>query len=103
LNKHGLVMPVLRRLARLPGPGWTRRTARLAGSVGPPTPRFATVVPLQVRGDRVTSTFRGSSTISSLGRAETFAILPPGHAPVRPASRLSRFVLDPLLGPFGSV
>jgi molybdenum cofactor synthesis domain-containing protein len=103
LNMHWLVMPALRRLARLPGPGWTRRTARLAGSAGPPTPGFATVVPLRVRGDRVTSTFRGSSTISSLGGAEAFAILSPGHAPVRPGSCLSVFVLDPPLGPFGSV
>ena len=103
LNMHWLVMPALRRLARLPGPGWRRRTARLAGSAASGTSGFTTVLPLQLHGDRVVPTFRGSSAISSLGGADAFAMLPPGRATLRKGSRLGVFVLDPPLGPLGSV
>jgi molybdopterin molybdotransferase len=99
LNMHWLVLPVLRRLARLPGPGWTEREVRLAGPVAPPTAGFATVVPLRVRGDRAWSTFRGSSLLSSLRETAGFTILPPGRGP-RPAGSLVRAcLLDPPLGP----
>jgi len=99
LNMHWLVLPVLRRLARLPGPGWTVRTARFAGPAAEAVAGFSTVVPLRVRGDRVAPTFRGSSAIRSLRAAEAFSILPPGRAVVRSGSRLRVFVLDPPLGP----
>ncbi|HYA10080.1 MAG TPA: molybdopterin molybdotransferase MoeA [Thermoplasmata archaeon] len=102
LNMHWLVMPVLRRLARLSGPGWAARPARLAGPSLTPTPGLATVVPLEVRGALVRSTFRGSSATRSLRAAEAFTILPPGRRPVRTGSRLRVFVLDPPLGPPGS-
>jgi molybdopterin molybdotransferase len=99
LNMHWLVLPVLRRLARLPGPGWSRRSARFAGPAASRTPGLATVVPLRLRGGEVTSTFRGSSSITSLRAAEAFALLAPGHQLVRSGSRLRVFVLDPPLGP----
>lgn len=102
LNMHWLVMPVLRQLARLPGPGWTVGTARLEGPALAATPGLATVVPLRVAGDRVASTFRGSSAITSLRNAEAFAILPPGRDEVRPGTRLRAYVLDSPLGPVGS-
>lgn len=98
LNMHWLVMPVLRRLAHLPGPGWTVRTARLTGAGLSPSPALTTVVPLRFVGRRVASTFRGSSATRSLSAAEAFAILPPGRAEVRAGARLRVFCLDPPLG-----
>jgi molybdopterin molybdotransferase len=102
LNMHWLVMPVLRRLAHLPGPGWSSRTATLVGPAAAPTPGLATVVPLRMRGGRVASTFRGSSSVSSLRAAGAFALLPPGRTQVRSGARLRIFVLDPPLGSSGS-
>jgi hypothetical protein len=67
-----------------------------------PIDRLETVAVAAAFG-RVASTFRGSSAISSLGGVEAFAILPTGRATVRSGSRLRVFVLDPPLGPFGSV
>ena len=99
LNMHWLVLPVLRRMARRPGPGWSVRTARWEGSEVRATPGLATVVPLRLRGARVSSTFRGSSAIQSLRGAGAFTILPPGRTVVRPGARLQICVLDPPLGP----
>lgn len=101
LNMHWMVMPVLRRLARLPGPGWSVRALRLAGPVTAATPGFATVVPLRVRGDRAVPTFRGSSSITSLRGADAFVLLPPGRPRLRAGARLDACVLDPPLGPPG--
>ncbi len=97
LNMHWLMLPVLRRLARLPGPGWTERPARLAGPAVAPTPGLATVVPVRLRGALASSTFHGSSAISSLRGAAGFALLPPSAARVRAGRRLTVFVLEPPL------
>jgi len=99
LNMHWLVLPVLRRLARLPGPGWTVRSVRLGSPGASGTPGLATVVPLRVRGVSATPTFRGSSSISSLRSADAFAVLSPGRGVVRAGTRLRACVLDPPLGP----
>lgn len=98
LNMHWLMLPVLRRLARLSGPGWTIGSARLTGPAVAPTPGFATVVPLHSRGDRATPTFHGSSAISSLRDADAFAFLPPGTPRAGPGRRLRVYLLDPPLG-----
>ena len=99
LNMQWLVLPALRRLARLPGPGWTARTARLAGPAVNGLPGFTTVLPLRLDGDSVRSTFHSSSAIRGLGRAEAFAILAPGTKVLHAGTRLRVFVLDPPLGP----
>jgi len=99
LNMHWLVLPVLRRLARLPGPGWTVRPGRLAGPPLDAAPGFTTVVPLRIDGEQVRSTFHGSSAIRSLRAAEAFAFLPPGRRRVPTGARLDVCVLDPPLGP----
>ena len=99
LNMHWLVLPVLRRMAHRPGPGWSVRTALLEGSEVRAAPGLATVVPLRVNGRRVSSTFRGSSAIRSLHAAGAFTILPPGRTVLRPGARLRVCVLDPPLGP----
>ncbi len=103
LNMHWLVLPALRRLARLPGPGWTERTVRVAASLPPAGRTMASVVPLRVHAGAVSSTFHGSSAIRSLRDAEAFAFLPPGHAAVPRGSRLTVFLLDPPLGRPGTV
>ena len=98
LNLHWLLLPVLRRLARLPGPGWRARTVRFAGPPAPRVPGVTTVLPLRLRKDRARSTFRGSSSITSLEGTGAFAFLPPGRTPMRAGTPLRAFVLDPPIG-----
>ena len=99
VNMYWLILPVLRRLARLPGPGWTEGWAVLGSDAAAPTPGFATVVPLEFRDGRAFSPYRGSSVITSLRGATAFAVLPPGRRVVRKGERLRVFHLDPPLGP----
>ena len=97
-NMLWLVLPVLRRLAHRPGPGWTEEWATLGSDAIAPTPGFSTVVPLALRRGRAFSTFHGSSAITSLRGATAFAILPPGRRTVRAGERLRICRLDPPLG-----
>ncbi len=98
LNMHWLVLPVLRKLARLPGPGWSQRTVRLRGPVSATTPGLATVVPLRLRDGDAWSTFRGSAATRSLTTADAFSILPAGRARLASGTRIRACVLDPPLG-----
>ena len=97
-NAYWLVVPILRRLARLPGPAWTLQPIRLSESVDLPTSTFATVVPLEVRGGTGRPTFHDSSAITSLGGANAFAIWPADRPAPRRGSRLTARVLLPPLG-----
>lgn len=99
VNMYWLVLPVLRRLARRPGPGWTDGWAVLGSDAVAPTPGLATVVPLRFEGGRAYTTFRGSSVITSLAGATAFALLPPGRRVVRRGARVRVHFLDPPLGP----
>ena len=76
-NGFWLLYPLVRKLARLPTPGWTDRTLRLSVDYMPPSPNLATVIPLAVRGGRGIPTFHDSSAITSLRAATAFAIVPP--------------------------
>ncbi|MCI4358553.1 MAG: molybdopterin molybdotransferase MoeA [Thermoplasmata archaeon] len=98
-NGFWLLLPLLRRLAHLPGDGWRDTPVRLTGPVELPTSGFATVIPLKVRGARATPTFRGSSAIASLGGANAFALWPPGAPAPGRGRRLEAHVLRPPLGP----
>ncbi len=98
-NSFWLVTPVLRRLARLPGPGWSDGTARWGGPTVAPTPGFAMVVPIRLVRGRAYSTFRDSSAITSLFGASAYALLPPRRRPVRPGDRIPIRHLWPPLGP----
>jgi molybdenum cofactor synthesis domain-containing protein len=98
LNMHWLVLPVLRRLARLPGPGWSERRVRLATAAAAPSGGLATVVPLRLDGPTASSTFRGSSLLSSLRGTSAFTILPPGRS-ARAGATVRAWVLEPPLGP----
>jgi molybdenum cofactor synthesis domain-containing protein len=101
LNMHWLMLPVLRRLARRPGPGWTVHTLPLRGAAAAPSPGLSTIVPLRVRGRGVYPTFHGSSAIRSLHGADGFAILPPGRRVASPGTLLRVHLLDPPLGGAG--
>jgi molybdopterin molybdotransferase len=97
-NMLWLVLPVLRRLGRRPGPGWTEGWAVLGSDAAAPTPGMTTVVPLAFRDGRAFSTFRGSSSIASLRGTTGFAILPPGRQTARAGERIRVCRLDPPLG-----
>ncbi|HTP54238.1 MAG TPA: molybdopterin molybdotransferase MoeA [Thermoplasmata archaeon] len=97
-NMLWLVLPALRRLARRPGPGWTEEWATLGADAIAPTPGMATVVPFELRDGRAFSTFRGSSSITSLRGATAFALLPPGRRRVRAGERIRLCRLTPPLG-----
>lgn len=100
-NMLWLVLPVLRRLGRRPGPGWTEEWAILGSDAIAPTPGMATVVPLAFRHGRAFSTFRGSSSIASLRGTTAFAILPPGRRVARTGERIRVCRLEPPLGGAG--
>ena len=100
-NGFWLVLPVLRKLVRLPGAGWRDVAVRLTGSVDLPTSGFATVIPLRVRGANATPTFRGSSAIASLGGANAFVVWPPGRASPGRGTPIRAHLFLPPLGPPG--
>lgn len=97
-NGFWLLLPVLRRLAGVPGPAWVEGTATLARAVARPSPTMTTVVPLHVEGGRATPTFRDSSAITSLAGANAYALLPPGSRAPRVGARLAfRRLLPPIV------
>jgi molybdenum cofactor synthesis domain-containing protein len=97
-NMYWLVLPVVRALARQPGPGWTDRQATLVGASLEPSEELSTVVPLSFDGTTVRSTYRGSSAVTSLRAANGFVILPPGADRVRAGKTVTFSALDPPLG-----
>jgi molybdopterin molybdotransferase len=100
-NMYWLILPVLHRIGRRPGPGWHEGWATLGSDAVAPTPGLATIVPLRFEGGRAYTTFRGSSIITSLSGATAYAMLPPGRRVVRAGQRIRVFHLDPPLGPGG--
>jgi len=98
-NMYWLILPVLRKLAHRPGPGWTDGWAVLGSDAVAPSPGLATVVPLRFERGLAFTTFRGSSVITSLSGATAFALLPPGRRVVRRGARIRVHFLDPPLGP----
>ncbi|MGA8665055.1 MAG: molybdopterin molybdotransferase MoeA [Thermoplasmata archaeon] len=100
-NSYWLVLPLLQKLARRPGPAWNDATVRLGRGVLAPTPGLATVVPLTLRNGRAYSTFHGSSSISSMSQAKGFVVLAPGRNRLRAGARLRVHWLRSPLGPDG--
>jgi molybdopterin molybdotransferase len=96
-NMYWLGLPLLRKVARLPGPGFTEGRARLGADALAPTPGLTTVVPLAFRGGLAYPAFRGSSTVTSLKGATAFALLPPGRRVARAGEELPVFHLAPPL------
>jgi len=97
-NMYWLVLPVLRKVGRRPGPGWTDGWAVLGSDAVAPSPGLATIVPLRFERGRAYTTFRGSSIITSLSGATAFALLPPGRRVVRAGQRIRVHHLLPPLG-----
>jgi molybdopterin molybdotransferase len=87
-NGFWLLLPVLRKLAGLPGPGWIEGQVRLAAPAGELTPGFTTVVPLKVEGGEATPTFHD------------YALLAPGSGTVRSGTVLRVRFLPPPLASF---
>ncbi len=98
LNLHWLVLPVLRRLGHLPGPGWSAVPARWEGPSVPANPELTTVLPVQLREGRARSTFRSSSVLRSLRGADGFTFVRPGGPTLRAGGPLTVSRLDPPLG-----
>jgi molybdenum cofactor synthesis domain-containing protein len=98
-NMYWLILPVLRRLAHRPGPGWTDGRAVLGSDAVAPSLGLATIVPLRFEKGLAYTTFRGSSVITSLAGATAFALLPAGRRVVRRGERLRVHYLNPPLGP----
>ena len=97
-NMYWLVLPVLRKVARRPGPGWTEGWAVLGSDAVAPSPGLSTIVPLRFERGRAYTTYRGSSVITSLSGATAFAMLPPGRREVRAGRRIRVYHLLPPLG-----
>ncbi len=77
-NGFWLLLPVLRRLARLPGPGWVEAPVRLGTALDVARPGLSSVVPLRVDGGVAVPTFKDSSAITSLSGANAYLLRPPG-------------------------
>ncbi|MGI0139701.1 MAG: molybdopterin molybdotransferase MoeA [Thermoplasmata archaeon] len=97
-NGFWLLLPVLRRIARLPGPGWLDREVTLARDAEQLSPDLATVIPVRIEGERGYPTFHDSHAITSLAEVDAFAILPPGRRRVHRGERLTVHRLLPPLG-----
>lgn len=98
-NAYWLLLPILRRLARLTGPGWEEIRVRLAATPDRPSPDLTTIVPLRLESGLAYPTFHDSHAITSLSGVGAFAVVPPGGAPLRRGSRLEAYRLPPPLGP----
>lgn len=99
-NGFWMVLPALRRLAGLPGPGWIDGRARMAEAYPVRPSEFATVVPLRVDGGRARPTFRDSSAISSLSGANAFLLLAPRSRGLRGGQTVAlHYLLPPLATP----
>jgi molybdenum cofactor synthesis domain-containing protein len=98
-NMFWLVLPVLRRLAHRPGPGWTEEPAVLTEAVAGSTRGFSSVVPFELRDGRAFPTFKGSSAITSLRRANGFALFPPERSTLERGRRIRVCRLAPPIGP----
>jgi molybdopterin molybdotransferase len=94
-NGLWLIAPVLSRMSHAGEVPWPERTVTLAEPYEVPTSTFSTVVPLEIRGSEAWPTFRTSSSITSLVRANAYALLPPGRPTLRRGEVVVARVLPP--------
>ncbi len=97
-NAFWLLVPLLRKLASLPGDGFHREEAVLAGACSPPTPGFTSIVPVRLEGGRAYPTFHGSSAITSLTEANGYLWMGPNARPLPRGARAIFHRLPPPLG-----
>jgi len=99
-NGLWLLLPVLRRLAGLPGTGWIPATVALAAPIAAVPSGMTAVVPLRLDAAGAHPTFRDSSAITSLAGVNAYALRPPGSPAVPAGGRLGvRLLLPPLGAP----
>jgi molybdenum cofactor synthesis domain-containing protein len=98
-NGLWLLLPVLRKLAGLPGDGWYAEEIRVRERIGGASADMSRIVPLEVRAGWGRPTFRDSAAITSLAGANAYAIRPPGTRDLRRGQRL---VVRRLLPPIAS-
>lgn len=98
-NGLWLLLPLVRRVARLEGNGWIDQEVTLAKDAEPLSPDRATLIPLRLEGNRGFPTFHDSHAITSLAKVGAFTIMPAGGARPRRGDRLWVHRLLPPLGP----
>jgi molybdopterin molybdotransferase len=98
-NGFWLLLPLIRKLAHLPGPGWIPESAELAEDYLPPSPSLSTVIPLRLEGHRGYPTFHDSSAITSLTGANAFVIVPPSTRLRKGTRLIANRVLPPVVPP----
>ncbi|MDE1819654.1 MAG: molybdopterin molybdotransferase MoeA [Euryarchaeota archaeon] len=81
-NGLWLLLPLLRKLARLPGPGVSPEEARLATRYESPTAGFSAVLPVRLKEGWAYPTYRGSAAITSLIEADGYVLVPPSTRPL---------------------
>ncbi len=96
-NAYWLLLPLLRKLAHRPGPGWVDEPARLATALDAPSHGFASIVPVRLADGWAHPTFRDSSAISSLAGANGFAVRAVSDPALARGATLTVHRLDPAL------
>ncbi|MCI4341624.1 MAG: molybdopterin molybdotransferase MoeA [Thermoplasmata archaeon] len=97
-NAYWLLLPILRRLAGLPGTGLTECSVRMAEAYPVSGPGFTTVVPLRIAGGLGHPTFKDSSAITSLSGANGFLLRPGTAGPIRRGERVVASLLPHPIG-----
>jgi molybdopterin molybdotransferase len=87
-NAYWLVLPVLRQMAHLPGPGWTETEVRMAEPYPITGSGFTIFVPLRIDRGRAHPTFKDSSAITSLSGANGFLLRAPGAGSLAKGERV---------------
>ncbi len=97
-NSFWLLGPLLRRLGRLPGPGWVEGSCRLARSGDHPSRDLSVVLALRVVDGWGYPSYHGSHAVTGLRGVNAFAILPPGSKALRRGQRLAVHLLPEPVG-----
>ncbi len=99
-NSFWLLLPLVRRLGQLPGPGWTDGVCRLERAGDHPSPDLSVVVPLRVSGGRGYPTYHGSHAVTGLRGVNAFAVMAPGSRPWRRGQTIRVHLLpEPIAAP----
>lgn len=101
-NSFWLLLPLVRRLGQLPGPGWSDGSCRLERAGDHPSPDLSVVVPLRVSGGRGYPTYHGSHAVTGLRGVNAFAVMAPGSRPWRRGQTIRVHLLpEPIAAPQG--
>lgn len=88
-NAIWLLVPALRKMARLPGNASESVEVTMVDGARVHGHGFSTVVPLHIDGGRAKPTFHGSHFITSLSGANGFVLLPPSKGELKKGERLT--------------